>query len=520
MAGARGWLAWAVCMALLGCGGEASNVASGEARTSGSPQDGGVIGAEQDAGATESSGQATSQGTPGVPDGGPDASSSGSSSSSAAPASSFSPSSAAPVASTSASGSVGTSAGAGASDGAASSDASGAPSSGAPSSGASSAPGASLSSPASASAGASSAGAPGSSGGGSPVRNNGGFAAPVHFAGLAGMLDMASSDFNRDGQPDVVVTGTQGTALVLGAGGGLAYPQAPLTQTGRLVRTADFNADGWEDALVAEWSDGVVRVNALWGSAAGLSTAAPTVCSAEEPVGAVTVGDVTGDGVADVVMQFNDRRRVGSSFNNFHMLRVCAGGAGPTWVRSDLTVQRSTELWGTHTLANLDADAALEIVLNDPDEEEIQRVDWDTQAVSTLRGAVSEVRAVGVVDVFGRGVKDVVVSRRYEDWVFPGQPSGTGYGPTQETSLCGVRRHGDYNGDGRPDFVAPAGDSGICLSMSAGAFTMTVDYGAPRLIPVGRPVDTVVTVDLDGDGRLDVLTLSQAHQDITFVRGL
>jgi len=328
---------------------------------------------------------------------------------------------------------------------------------------------------------------------------------------------MATGDINGDGLVDVLVGGVEQSAVLMGTTAGLAFPTTILAQ-GRAARLGDLNHDGHDDAVLFEQTENGFRANVFHGSAAGLDQAGVTGCYAESPVSTVTIGDVTGDGLADIVMQHNESYRTGSGqLNNRHRVVVCSETAAGAFETTPYTVENSTSTVGVHALVDLDGDPAAEILLWDPEDAEIQR--WDVSATLTTQtiraGQQDTILDFSVVDMFGRGRRDLLALRESVDLVFPA--TETGFGPAQSTVLCGTR-HADLNGDERPDFVGTL-NGDVCLSMSAGAFTMTVDYATPRAFPVGRAATRVALVDLNRDGRTDILTLNPDTSDIAFVEG-
>jgi PKD repeat protein len=136
-----------------------------------------------------------------------------------------------------------------------------------------------------------------------------------HFelAGLVGTqtnadsyaMDMASGDFNNDGNMDFIANGNQSTTgRYLGDGKGhFTKTEMNLGAYGRGMDTADFDNDGNLDVVRARYSTGYINV--LWGDGTG---AFPTGSADAERIGdaggdpyGVVAGDFNEDGFADII---------------------------------------------------------------------------------------------------------------------------------------------------------------------------------------------------------------------------
>jgi hypothetical protein len=85
---------------------------------------------------------------------------------------------------------------------------------------------------------------------------DGTFAAPTTVNIGFQMMDMATGDFNNDGNPDLVAVGRQGAvAVLLGNGsGGFNLSFAPTAGTFAQVATADLNNDGKTDLIITDFT--------------------------------------------------------------------------------------------------------------------------------------------------------------------------------------------------------------------------------------------------------------------------
>jgi hypothetical protein len=76
----------------------------------------------------------------------------------------------------------------------------------------------------------------------------------AHVFGSGGQdaYSVVAADFNGDGFPDVVVTNSTGTCVLLGTGTGQFRTALPYYPGGNFVATSDFNGDGKPDVAVVE----------------------------------------------------------------------------------------------------------------------------------------------------------------------------------------------------------------------------------------------------------------------------
>jgi hypothetical protein len=138
---------------------------------------------------------------------------------------------------------------------------------------------------------------------------DGTFQAPVTYAVGRVPYSVAVGDFNKDGKKDLVVAnnGSHSVSVLLGNGDGSFAPHEDyLTDTGRYgpysVQVGDFDRDGKEDLLFADFSDNAVGL--LLGNGDGTFQGKSTFSVGDSPFD-VVIADFDGDGNLDVATANN-----------------------------------------------------------------------------------------------------------------------------------------------------------------------------------------------------------------------
>jgi hypothetical protein len=325
-------------------------------------------------------------------------------------------------------------------------------------------------------------------------------------------LDLvALRDLNGDGKLDLVNASAQTVSVWLGTGGGRFFAKTDYAigaaETPQSMAFADLNGDGKLDLVTANYWSGTVSVllgkgdgtfaakmdYAVGDSRDGTHVASPT---------SVALGDLNGDGMPDIVTANRYRNTVsvllGKGDGTFAAQMDYSPGEGPEEV----------------ALGDLNGDGKLDIVTANIDSATVSVLPGrgDGTFASKLDYPVggdprSAPRQIALGDLNGDGKLDAVVANYSAssvsvllgkgDATFVGQTdyAAEQYQDSVGTSVVLV----DLNGDGKLDLLTGSSSSvGVLLGKGDGSFAAMVDY------PGG--IGSVALGDLNGDGKLDLLT--------------
>jgi hypothetical protein len=273
------------------------------------------------------------------------------------------------------------------------------------------------------------------------------FFTPPTYAGNAPIF---VADFNGDGKSDILAS--DGT-LNLGNGDGTFTTSTPVT--GNPLAVADFNGDGKPDVL--EQGTGTLLV--LLGNGDG-TFQPPIITNSGAMLGAITAGDLNGDGKADVLGLFN---------NNLVVYLSKGNGAFAPGV--------------SYPVGNTSF-AAAEITLGD------FNGDRKVDVAVSLAGDV----VVG---------EEVVLLGNGDGTLQSGKISTGVYYPTSVVA-------GDFNNDGKLDLVIAGQPScnGTCTPATTSILLGNGDGTFQSPTTVFSNNGTLVTADLNGDGKLDLVLLN------------
>ena len=345
-------------------------------------------------------------------------------------------------------------------------------------------------------------GKPGCSGAREPLRCTGPltFALATPYHALSGPDGFVIADLNGDGKPDLVVPthvhtlvspGEIGHILVLlnqgdgtfVAGARYKIPHDPTVGVG------DLDGDGDPEIVVSDSESSTVTV--LRNDGRGTFTVAAPIHVNPGPR-AVSVGDVNGDGKADVYWFEGDHLRalINQGRGTFTGAPVSSGSfAGDVLVAGDLN-----------------GDGAIDVVAAEDEDVRVYLNAGDgTFLPPAVYPSLAPVSQLSLVSWRGAGPTDILVAGTVDTVLLD---SGRGTFPTHVAipSPPPFTAVGDMNGDGKADLIGVhPGDSAVDVWLNGGDDTFSTRVS----MPITRYGVTAQVSDLNGDGLLDIVTLSQ-----------
>ncbi|MEM7164387.1 MAG: FG-GAP-like repeat-containing protein [Planctomycetota bacterium] len=332
----------------------------------------------------------------------------------------------------------------------------------------------------------------------------GGFASSASVPAGALASTLHAVHLNGDAFIDLVVVSTfDGDGAVLlgtGAGGFSNVSELDVGQLPLEVASSDLDADGNDDLLVLLGIDAVATVKS---SGSGALQQPLYLPSGDQPVG-TAVGDVDNDGNVDVVAV--------TEVNQLVLHRQSVPGAYTT-SQVNLAPLDPTEV----ALADLDGDADLDVVMLEAVQGSIVVGNGDGLGGFSVGAAIAtgfSLASLAVADVTGDGNLDVLALDPGNDAliVVPGNGGG-GFGAPVNYSAPLIPvdlTTGDYNNDGALDVVVLtqgtlSGDPRLYYFAGTTGGTLQMPSVIMTLPEVGFDV---VSGDFDGDGILDLATAS------------
>ena len=359
-------------------------------------------------------------------------------------------------------------------------------------------------------------------------------------------VGIAAADLNGDGKVDLAVVESDSSTvgILYGNGDGTFQPEVeiPVANAQPLgIATAALTNDGRPDLIIGLSGSGSVTnldfevlLNEGGGEFSSPIYAPPLISDGSDEGFGISVGDINGDGVPDLVVTGADafsttvKTYFGKGDGSFTAGSFVWGGNPGTG--NDVTAAVAADVNGDHCLDITAAETlGIAVVFYNDCEGHFPSAPSVTYGVAD--GAVS----LAVVDVNGDGFPDILTGS------FPNPNAGTGYGSSPGNSLTvrlndGTGKFGparvyvgapgmfglsvaDLQNNGHPDIITANQDANsttVYLNDGLGS------YGEPGggydgyiegmpTSPVNAPATGYVAVDVNGDGKPDLVLVENVE---------
>jgi hypothetical protein len=330
---------------------------------------------------------------------------------------------------------------------------------------------------------------------------------------------VAVGDFTGTGKTDLAVTGTSGTTLSILQNDGSGHYGRPintaLSSNPTAVTAGDFNRDGHLDLAIAN-ADGSVSI--LLGSGNGQFSVLPSVAPAIGALSAITIGDFNRDGIDDIAVTSSQNKvavLVGQGNGRFSVHGSYPVGGAPVSVR----------------IADVDGDGVPDLVV----------LNQGSNTFSVLSGAGdgsfhpaahyvvgNAPLGLAIGDFYSSGNADVATINSLSKTLSLPSNNGDATFLASRAYIAGTQpvsvAAGDLRGTGRSDLVVAnycatdstcggTGSAAVLLSDAAGVYQLSSTY------VMGSGSVSVALVDVNGDGKLDLVALNRVDKTLSLRLG-
>ncbi len=354
--------------------------------------------------------------------------------------------------------------------------------------------------------------------------------------GLTAPSDVAGADLNGDGRMDLVAANTGANRVAIFFRNNLgSYPASPSLSLGNAstggpvsVAVGDLDGDGDIDVVSANQTTNNLTI--FYQTAPGVFPAAPSVVLGGAGLTAgpasVAVGDVDGDGKLDIACA----DRTGNDLTVFIQSAAGTFSGTPTFTLA----ASGSPLAPTHVeLGDVNDDGTLDLISSNGSNDvsifvyQPETAQFASEPIVIGAGALASPSWVAAGDFDGDGLLDLATANNAGNNVSVfRQLGGSSYsspaadvvlGNALATSGPAGISVGDLDGDGRLDIVV-ANETGNDLAVFE-QLSPSI-FGSEPAMTLGSIADTsgphaVAAADLDGDGRLDIVSANRTGGNLS-----
>ena len=358
------------------------------------------------------------------------------------------------------------------------------------------------------------------------------------FATGMSPTSVISADINGDGKPDLVVGNRLSNSLSVllnttsNGATTASFTAQQVFATGTYptwVSAIDFNGDGKPDLAVANYNSANLSIllNTTTTGAATPSFATQQIFPTGSHPSSIVSADANGDGKADLLVT-NSFDNTVSVFSNY------------------TATSSSTAGFATHTFATgFEPQSAVAIDLNADGRLDVLSVNASGGDVSVLMnttvapalgfvakqnlGTGSYSNGVTSADINGDGKLDLIEVDRADNTVsvfINNTPTGaatTSYAPRRTFATGGFPwavAVADLNSDGKPEIIVANffGSSVSVLTNQTATGATMASFSAQATFGTGSSPMSIAIADINGDGKLDILTADAGASDVAVLR--
>jgi hypothetical protein len=365
-----------------------------------------------------------------------------------------------------------------------------------------------------------------------------------------GVQSLFSADFDQDGKPDLAVMQFDGTLNILhNAGDGtFSAPQGYLNPNPNVgsenvsqAFAVDLNGDGYPDVVAFDAANSVVITWLNAGNGTFGTAQTTTLSTSYGQAAGIAVGDVNGDGKADVVVAYSTMLSQTSSKMSIQTLLGKGQGTFNALPAVTITVPTSLQLsyYAPIALGDLNGDGKLDIaaLLEEQTSQFGGQIIVTTalgngdgtfgalNSDSPISASVSgfpflsfNTSGVQILDLNKDGNADVEVDMNGQLYAALGQGNGTFSPQVASTFQAGAgTTFADMNGDGYPDAISGDVGVGVWLGKGDGTFA-TPAINAQYVVDIPTP-QGLVAADFNGDKKLDIASLGGTYKQVSLFTG-